>query len=350
MKFTNLIFLQVLVLLTFSNCKNVDKNSYAISDFRKSLQPHLTEIAAKGIVYYYDSSLRNMASDKELLQLSKAENPLLRAAAFREILHRPTFNHFDILMAHLNDTAKVTTDEGEFGTGFKYISDYLIENSKWKDSLERDVTIDTVLKNYNYLSCAYSILDRIPPQEKYYQAAKQMLTYDKPFRQLEHALLYIAKFKKDKDFVFIKDIFMNNIGFLSTESFQLIQEYPNDIYLEVLHKYSEKAFFRNICLDNKTEDAISCFSAIASYKQTRSAEIIKTVLTKLSNQECIPNPSYLKDEFYNSIWANQCEAYSEFLKIIKPIKIEYEKKYGNENVYLPISIDTISKKQINWFN
>ncbi|HSZ86644.1 MAG TPA: hypothetical protein VK787_11475 [Puia sp.] len=97
------------------SCKNEDGYTYAIKDFRRSLQPYFFKIVSNGVVMYYDSALRNMVTGKELIELSQSEHPILRASAFREILYRKSFNHFDILMNHLDDTADVATDAGEFG-------------------------------------------------------------------------------------------------------------------------------------------------------------------------------------------------------------------------------------------
>ena len=100
------------LIISFLACKNEHGYTYAIKDFRKSLQPYLFEIVSRGVVMYYDSALRNMVTDKELSALNQSEHPVLRASAFREILQRNSFNHFDILMNHLDDTADVATDAG----------------------------------------------------------------------------------------------------------------------------------------------------------------------------------------------------------------------------------------------
>jgi hypothetical protein len=79
-----LLFLPITLL--FWSCKTDNKYNYAIKDFRNSLQPHLTKMIEKGIVMSSDSALRNMATDAELERLGKSEHPIIRAAAFREML------------------------------------------------------------------------------------------------------------------------------------------------------------------------------------------------------------------------------------------------------------------------
>src|SRR5688572_30328997 len=103
-----------LIILSCS-CKNSNKYPYAIKDFRDSLQPHLANIVTRALVTYQDSALRYMATDEELRKLSLSEHPLLRASAFREMLRRTTFDNFDILMNHLDDTSVVMVDNGHYG-------------------------------------------------------------------------------------------------------------------------------------------------------------------------------------------------------------------------------------------
>lgn len=163
-----LLFLLVPALL-FS-C-NKDRNyNYSIKDFRTILQPHLVKIVSKGIVMYYDSSLRNMATNRELLQLSQSELPVLRASALHEMLRRKTFNQFDVLSSHLDDTATVRVAEGEFGIYNKTVSDYMLEETKWETLAEKNKIIEEVVTKHNYLKSAYTIVSKIDPQEKFVNA------------------------------------------------------------------------------------------------------------------------------------------------------------------------------------
>src|SRR5687767_13290562 len=142
------------LIILFLSCNNDLGNTYSIKDFPKSLQPHLIKIVSKGIVSYYDSSLRHMATDHELVKLSQSEHPALRASAFREMFHRESFNQFDILMDNLDDTASVLTDEGEFGISFKTVSDDILNEAEWQTQEAKNKTVEKVLTKHNYLSSA----------------------------------------------------------------------------------------------------------------------------------------------------------------------------------------------------
>lgn len=142
--------------ILLSSCRTVVDKSFAIRDFSPSLQPYLTKAVSTGIVGPDSSSIfiQDHATDEELTKLSHAEHPILRALALREMLRRKTFDHFDLVMKHLDDTAVVATDAGEFGIWFRTLSDYMLENAKWKTIDARNRTREEVLMNHDYLRSA----------------------------------------------------------------------------------------------------------------------------------------------------------------------------------------------------
>ena len=133
-KFT-LFILVVIMIATGYNRTN--KYSYAIRDFKKTLQPYLTEVVSKGIVGYDTTTyyINLNATDKELRQLSRCEHPVLRAVALRGMLSRPSFNHYEVVMNNLDDTAMVAVDWGEWGLKYFRVSDDMLHESKWKDTM-----------------------------------------------------------------------------------------------------------------------------------------------------------------------------------------------------------------------
>ena len=241
------------LLVLFSSCNNEISYTYAIKDFRKSLQPFLFKIVSQGIVTYYDSSQIKSLTDKELIRLGKAENPVLRTTAFREMLERGSFNHFDIVMNHLNDTAIVATDAGEFGIWYRTVSDDILQEASWKTRELKNKTIEQVLTKHNYLRCAYTILEQLAPQEKYYSFIKDMATrprrlsnngYELDFDDIEYALYGLAKFKKQHDIKIIKTQMMRNVWKLSHISFTLMKEFPDTVYVDVLQAYHRRQFYK----------------------------------------------------------------------------------------------------------
>ena len=82
--FKSKLALFILITSSLFSCKTDNKYNYAINDFRKPLQPWLTKIVSRGIVMNNDSVIRNIMTDRELIQLGQSEHPILRSSAFRE--------------------------------------------------------------------------------------------------------------------------------------------------------------------------------------------------------------------------------------------------------------------------
>lgn len=345
-----------LITLNLLSCSTNGKYRYAIKDFRKSLQPYLTGIVAKGIVAYKDSALRYMATDRELMLLGQSEHPVLRASAYREMLFRKSFDHFDLLMNHLDDTAVVATDAGEWGIWFRTVSDDILEEAKWKDSSDKSKTIDKVITEHNYLRAAYTILSKIQPQEKYYPYIKDMATRDRKSigyndepmtADIELGLYGLAKFKKREDVKVIKDLLMSNRWRMSSVSFALMEDFPDTSYLEVFETYYKSNFYHNICMNHSVEDAIHFVDAVATYKNERSANILEAILNRKPFVNCDADTVSLKGHLIDAIWNNPCDSYLQLRKQIKRYIRNDEKDWGIpvEPVYL--SDDTATEK-IRW--
>lgn len=354
-------------IISICSCQNEAGYSYAIKDFRKPLQSHLIKIVSTGIVMYSDSALRYIATDKELIQLSRSEHPVLRASAFREILNRKSFNHFDILMNHLDDTADVATDAGEFGIWHRQVSDDILEEATWKTREEKNKTIEQVLTRHNYLRAAYTVLIQLEPQEKYYLFIKDMATrprrlsedgYELDFDDIEYALYGLAKFKKQDDVEIIKDRMMQNVWKLSDVSFRLLKEFPDPAYLEVLQTYHRRQFYKfsgnrphgfsGFIADRAApEDFIQ---ALAIQQNDRSAKLLDTMLTNLPRHTCMPDKENIIDEVIMQIWEHPCPAY---------IRLRDKIRYKAEEILkwrFSIPIDTYqlpvdtTKRIIGWYN
>ncbi len=329
------INLMLFVFIAFAACTSNEKRTYAVRDFREELQPYLVKTVTNNIVGNESSwSVQKNATDDELMKLSQSEIPMLRAVAFREIMRRPGFNHFDIIMSHLNDTAMVEIDAGEWGTAHTTVSDDMIEAAVWKDSSERQMTIDSVIISHNYLRSAYSykILPYIEPKEKYYASIKQMAELKKGwFPDTEYALLALAKYKKSDDIIFIKEELMSNLWKIGSTSFWLMREYPNDTYLEVLSKYYRTRFYRLI-LENATSSNAGYFiKTLGIYKNDQTSALIDSILNRKPfipyeySRDYSADTNSLKRDLAYAIWDNPCNAYSRLRKQVESHIRKYEK-------------------------
>ena len=320
-----LLFLGLAIL--FFSCRNDNAYPFAIKDFRKSLQPHLIKIVSEGIVMSYDSSLRNMATDRELMELSRSEHPVLRASAYMEILERKSFNHFDVLMENLDDRAFILSDEGEFGISRRTISDDILRKAKWRTDEAKSKTVEKVLTKYNYLRSAYLVLTEIKPQEKYYPFIKDMATrprwlspdgYELGFNDIEFALYGLAKFRKAEDVEIIKQQMMKQVWMLSNISFELMEKYPDTAYLDVLEAYHRRQFyeFSGNRRDGFTgyhadrADPEDFIHALSVQQNERSARLFDTLLIRLHSMPCMPDKKGIEDEVVRAIWEHPAIAYA----------------------------------------
>jgi hypothetical protein len=361
-------FLVLAILVCHFSCKNKQDNVYAIKDFPQKLQPYLIKMVQTGIVMGGDSALRHMATDAELERLGRCEHPILRAAAFREMLDRSSFNHFDIILAHLDDTALVFTDAGEFGIWDRTVSDDILQEAEWKTQEEKSKTVDEVITKHNYLRSAYIILKGLKPQEKYYQFIKDMATrprrldpyegYELGFGDIEYALYGLAKFKKKGDAEVIKKRLMEHVWKLSDVSFQFMTEYSDTAYFDVLQTYHRRQFYRfsgnrphgftGFPADRAApEDFIK---ALVVQQTEKSARLLDTMLTYLPKYTCFPDKETIINELATAIWEHPCPAYSRLREKIKPKAQEILKRQISipMDTY-PIPVDT-TKRIFRWYN
>jgi len=336
------------------SCKPGLKYPYAIRDFREALQPALGEIVGKGIVGYDSaySFLKAHATDGELQKLSYSEHPVLRATALGMLQYRKGIDNFELLMQHLDDTAfiafyhvdwEITTVE------FSRIADKLVLNSSWKNMAEKNKTIDKVITEHNDFKCAYYILRRIGTQQKYYPFIKKMVENDEPFQEREEALFALAKYKNKGDVPLIKKVLLNNSSRLSVESFELMQEYPDTAYLDVLEDYSKWGLFHNIKERRRWDEGQIFFDALAIYKNERSAVILGNLLNGRPFLPC--NPEYnaeIKLQLMYAIKNNNCKAYAKLEAQIHPLLPKHEEIAGPSYPNTPNTIAVNIPEYSRW--
>jgi hypothetical protein len=357
----------VLLSVLFYSCANTEgKYPYTIQDFPKKLQPYLTKIVEKGIVFRKDSALRYMATDAELERLGKSENPVLRAAAYREMLRRKSFNHFEIVMEHLDDTAFVSVAGIEYQVWPRTVTDDILLEAVWKTRKERDKTIDRVLSRHNYLKSAYSLLGELEPQEKYYPIIKDMATrprrldpqlgYELGFDDIEDALYGLARFKKKSDVALIKEKLTEHVFQLSSRSFQLMRRFPDTAYLDVLDTYRSIQFYQLsenrpilflgfLTYRVEPEDFIE---TVAVQQNDRSAGILETMLIDLAKFSCMPDSKAITNRIVMAIWEHPCPAYAKLREKVKP-QAEKLKEWTRRPIDWPERPST-TKKNVRWFD
>src|ERR1700727_1511779 len=97
-------------------------------------------------------------TEDELKRLANSEHPVLRAIALRTMLKRKSIQQFGLLMSHLDDTAIVNTDAGEFGIYYRRVSDDLIRECDFENREEKNKAVEEIIAKHDYLNSAYTIL------------------------------------------------------------------------------------------------------------------------------------------------------------------------------------------------
>jgi hypothetical protein len=355
------IFIFFAFLMSADTSCNTDKqHQNALGSFRTQLRPYLLQIISSGIVESNGATryLKQHATDRELMMLSHSEHPLLRATALMALTERPSIDQYTLVMNHLNDTAIVAVDYGEFGVEFRKVTDELIFNASWKDSASWKKTVDKVLTEHSYLRSAYIAARDISPDKKYYETIKKMAllktdlernSLDMSFYILQEALYGLAKFKQPKDISLIKDQLLKNYWRLNTTSFLLMKDFPNDAYLEVYEKYAKHELFDRICKNRIANEGDDFINSLAAYKNKRSAKLLQTLLGANVNGACSLNLEPFEHTLKYAIWENKCAAYTSMVEEIKPYVIAYEKKYSDFKLDLaPVEGTADLPKKIYW--
>jgi len=309
-------FFSLLTCLTLS-CVRREIKPPAIRDFRSSLQTGLIAVITEGHVGYGNNDVFENVTDYELIQLSGCEHPILRAHALSEMTHRPSFDHMKVILEHLDDTAKVLVDHGEWGLELRTVSDNMIENARWKTSQDRQKIIDEILRRHNTLRSAYTCLRHVDTPEKYYSYLKEMVTRERSFLELEEALYALAKCKRAEDISLIKDIMLRNTSYMTSQSFDLMQEFPDTAYIEVLQKYARR-MNRLICENHSSSGAVDFIKTLGAYRNDSSASLLKTLFLRTPLAHCNVDTISLRHALVDAIHDNPCPAYAGLQELTKP--------------------------------
>ncbi len=336
--FSIIIILAAPVIFS-SACKNNEKYPYSIRDFKTGYRPYLEETVSKNLVGY-DSCVRfinNQFSDEELLKLSNSEHPTLRAVALEVLTERNSVDQFNIIKNHLDDTAIVVKDMGEFGVKFTTVSDNMIMETDFRDSAEMQKVLELVMAEHAYLSSAYSILIRLNRNPAYYPIILEMTKRVRSFEEISDALYSLASYKKESDIPYIREKLSNSL--LLKESFGLIQEFPDSSYLHLLEKYARRLYgtiysnpYQEII--NNQEKALQFINAVASYKNKRSAHILAGFLHRglvLELQDTI----IFRNGINDAIIANPCPDYSPMIKELSGYILKKKKDSIDSSKYQP---------------
>lgn len=312
--------------LLFS-CGQPDKYPYKTSDFRPELKKQLDKLANEKSLPSNDTTARNFlrvnCSKDELLRILNCNHPLLRIISYRTIVNRNEPDYFQILLNHLDDTAKVILIWDEDVVYNSMISDLMIEKLLYEKKMSRkqkDILIDSVLIHFSNLENAYRMIKEIEPNERYYQVIKSKAKIKTWNVDQMWTIYALSKFKKPEDVSFLKNIFLNcKEGFYGW-TFKSIENFPDSNFFPILENYLETNFKIK---EHFSYDFLKYYCrAVASFKNIKSANI----LASLAKPETYADKSYLtynKEFIFRAIQKYNSPFYDSIYNELKPQMPEY---------------------------
>lgn len=310
----------IAALLFLASCVQPHPKRYAIRDFRDSLQPWLVSAVDAGAIGY-DTGYRFIkahASDSEIVQLSQAENPMLRAIALEEMTHRPNFNHAYVMMTHLYDTAFIMELIGETGERFITVTDRMILWGRWTTDSARNTLADSVVLHHDNLLSAYTALAFLPVTSKYYSHIRQMALRNRAYNgEVDYALIALAKYRRKADIPVILQLLQENRYRLSEVEFRLMQDYPDTAYLNLILSWYPRRYDEAVCNRQIFDLVPAYYNCLASYRTAQTAQLLTSIYNRKPFAPRSVDTSFLQYELRQAIWQNPCPAYSRLRSLIR---------------------------------
>ncbi len=252
--------------------------------------------------------LKKNASIEELKALTDHANGVVRCYSFWALSDYKEADLFSIVKEHITDDTPIETLFGCIKSKEK-VGDFFI-NVVTPEYVGTDVkklnekefaTLDSLLiYRENNLDSRFRAIENAPPTELLYPKVRELVIK----QNIQTALVTLAKYKKDSD---IKLILKNNDsdnGYFYT--YKAIQKFPDPSFFPLLEKNL------NLTLNDDHYDGewLQLYTAIATYKNQKSLELLKIPFTKVKYQDI---KKYHIHFVYEAILANKSKIYDDLL-------------------------------------
>jgi hypothetical protein len=139
-------------------------------------------------------------------------------------------------------------------------------------------------------------------------------------------------------------------------SFQVMREYPDDRYLDILEDYAKHQLWRDLRAYETTQRdrAGNFYKTLAVYKNDRAASIFRLVFKYQPYSPCNYEPDEQCYGLYEAICDNSCEAFKNLVQLVEPFVMD-DRLRNSSQEYQPV--DTIEssshevkeKETVWWF-
>ncbi|MGL5785626.1 MAG: hypothetical protein ACRCX4_02225 [Bacteroidales bacterium] len=181
--------------------------------------------------YHVFGQVRQLATDEEVMQLTKSLEPHVRVYGVMIASERETVDKYSLLVSHLKDAAEVDVKSddkcsrrkvGDFYVHFLYPSLSETEKNKIDSTILYDKT--------NKLICISDVMNRLSPQEAHYPRIREI--YNKERRK--DALEYLARYQQEQDVNLIMSELKRSYSTDVNRALRAVEVFPNPVFLPVL--------------------------------------------------------------------------------------------------------------------
>jgi hypothetical protein len=250
----------------------------------------------------FREELQTTASEEELIQLTKSENPLMRIFSLEALIKNNSSHIYDLLLAHCNDTAIVTVAYWGYDIiggrlRKESVRDIVFELSSHNRVLEKKID-QWLIFHDNQIQKTLFVLESIKPKRRYYQRVVDLAHED-----YYGAIVTLCKFRKEKDIPLIHSVCMQYLReedyiWLPASPTSGIKYFPHESLFEVL----KEAIHRNEYVD---------ITSIIEYENQASADLLLTYINDPEANE------YISFQDTKSVWrevnANYKPIYNDLL-------------------------------------
>jgi hypothetical protein len=217
--------------------------------------------------------MNSFCSKSELITLTGHPSAVVRCYVFDDVLWRCSEDTvFNILLNHLDDTAKVYELEGDEG-GYEMVGDYFVRS--WRDRypisgsdtqsnkglIDKLNFLDSILLFHHHkLNAFEGDLLLLEPKPSYYPMIRQLAVGGN-----KEAIVALAKFRKKPDIRLILSYEKTSLYYV----FEGIENYPDSGFKSMLNRYTK---FLNT--NFHSSDEIMYYNALAAYKDTWAVRIL----------------------------------------------------------------------------
>ncbi|MCI9844778.1 hypothetical protein [Flavobacterium pectinovorum] len=301
-------------------------------------------------------NLKKNASIEELKALTNHANGVVRCYSFWALSNYKEADLFSIVKKHITDDTPIETlfgcikSQEKVGDFFiNLITPEYVDTDIKKLNKKEFVILDSLLiYRENNLDSRFRAIQNASPTEFLYPKIRELVIK----QNNQTALVTLAKYKKESDINLILKNNDSNSGYFYT--YKAIQNFPDSDFLPLLEKNL------NLTLNDDHYDGewLQLYTAIATYKNQKSLELLKIPFTKVKHQNIkkyhihfvyeaiLANKSKIYDDLLWKIWEEEnlitMEGFKYLLGLNKSKTYEFTNKKLVEN-YQTINSETILK-------